>query len=144
MKTKFSRLKQNGKNRITNIKNKAQNGFQKFKENFEEAKNKPRSKRKFLLLGFTTVVGIFGVTLLAPVLPAIAKDIPQKGPSHDKAYPSPPPGQSSPQHFSEVQSVLSGAAMTLCVGAVNTGAFVLGALCGLVVVAGVLITRDKK
>ena len=56
IKNTFSRFKRNAKNRITNIKNKAQNGAQKFKENFYEAKNKPRSKRKSLLLGFTTVV----------------------------------------------------------------------------------------
>lgn len=41
-----------------------QNRFQKFKENFEEAKSLPRSKRKSLFLGFSTVLGIFGVTLL--------------------------------------------------------------------------------
>ena len=61
---------------MVNIKN----GAQKFKENFSEAKNKPRSKRKSLLLGFTTVVGIFGVTLLAPVLPAVAQNVPQNTP----------------------------------------------------------------
>ena len=73
----LSRFKQNVRNKITNIKNKAQNGAQKFKEKVSEAKSKPKSKQKSLFLGFATVLGIFGVTLLAPVLPAVAKDLPK-------------------------------------------------------------------
>lgn len=71
------------KNKTTNIKN----GAQKFKENFSEAKNKPRSKRKSLLLGFTTVLSIFGVTLLASVLPAIAQDVPSPTPQRYVLWP---------------------------------------------------------
>jgi len=74
-------LKAKVKNKITNIKNKAQNGAQKFKENFYEVKNKPISKRKSSFLGFTTVLGIFGLTLLAPLLPAFAKDVPKNTPN---------------------------------------------------------------
>ena len=44
--------------------------------NFEKAKNQPISKRKSLLLGVTTVLGIFGITVVTSVLPAVAKDVP--------------------------------------------------------------------
>ena len=62
MKNTFLCFKGNVTNKITNIK------------------TKPRSKRKSLVLGFTTVLGIFGVTLLAPILPAVAKDVPKNAP----------------------------------------------------------------
>ncbi len=69
---------------MVNIKNSAQ----KFKENFSEAKSKPRSKRKAFVLGVATTVGIFGLTLLAPVLPAVAKDITKNTPTPGEICPS--------------------------------------------------------
>lgn len=91
IKNTLLRFKENARNKVTNIKNKAQNGSQKFKENFSEAKSKPRSKRKSLFLGFTTVLSIFGVTLLTPVLAAVAKDLPKNGPKPGEVCPAPTP-----------------------------------------------------
>jgi hypothetical protein len=143
IKKTLSRLKANSANKITNIitniKNNAQNGAQKFKENFSEAKSKPRSKRKSLFLGFTTVLGIFGLTLLAPVLPAVAKDLPNKGAKPAQVCPAPAPTQPSQQ----IISGLSGAAATICALAVTSGSFMIGAVCGIIVVVGILKAQGK-
>ena len=123
--------------RITNIKNKAQNGSRKFKENFHEAKNKPRSKRKSLFSGFITVLGIFGVALLAPVLPAVAKDLPNKGPN--QVSPAPPAVAPSDQ----IINVLAGAAASVCALAITSGSFMVGAVCGVIVAVGILKAQGK-
>lgn len=142
IKNIFSCFKRNTKNRITNIKNKAQNGAQKFKRNFYEAKNKPRSKRKSLFLGFTTVLGIFGITLLTSVLPAVAKDLPKKGAKPDQLCPAP---TSNPSVTPSQQIIggLSGAAATVCALAVTSGSFMIGAVCGVIVVIGILKAQGK-
>lgn len=130
------------KNKTTNIKN----GAQKFKENFSEAKNKPRSKRKSLLLGFTTVLSIFGVTLLASVLPAVAqdvpKDVPKDTPKPDQVCPSPTP-QPTLVPSEQIISGLSGAAATVCALAISSGSFVIGGVCGVIVVVGILKAQGK-
>lgn len=64
MKQKFLRLRSKFKNFVQTVQ-----------ENFNKSKETPRSKIKSLFLGFTTVLGIFGITLLTPVLTALAKDI---------------------------------------------------------------------
>jgi hypothetical protein len=135
-------LKENVKNKITNIKNKAQNGAQKFKENFSEAKSKPRSKRKSLFLGFTTVLGIFGVTLLAPVLPAVAKDLPNKGAKPAEVCPA-PNQQPALVPSQQIITGLSGAAATICALAVSSGSFLIGGVCGVIVVVGILKAQGK-
>lgn len=130
------------KNKTTNIKN----GAQKFKENFSEAKNKPRSKRKSLLLGFTTVLSIFGVTLLASVLPAVAqdvpKDVPKDTPKPDQVCPSPTP-QPTLVPSQQIISGLSGAAATVCALAISSGSFMIGGICGVIVVVGILKAQGK-
>jgi MFS family permease len=123
---------------MINIKN----GVEKFKENFSEAKNKPRSKRKSLLLGFTTVLSIFGLTLLAPVLPAVAKDIPKDAPKPGQVCPSPAtPLVPSPSQL--ITTGLSGAAATICALAITSGSFLVGGVCGVVVVVGILKAQGK-
>ena len=92
IKNTLSRFKENFRNKGTTIKNNVRNSVQKFKENFSEAKSKSRSKRKSLFLGFTIVLSIFGVTLLTPVVAAVAKDIPKNGPGG----PGPKPGELCP------------------------------------------------
>ena len=47
-----------------------------FKTQYHEARQKSISKSKSAFLGFSAVMAIFGVTMVAGVLPAIAKDIP--------------------------------------------------------------------
>lgn len=126
------------KNKTTNIKN----GAQKFKENFSEAKNKPRSKRKSLLLGFTTVLSIFGVTLLASVLPAVAQDVPKDTPKPDQVCPSPTP-QPTLVPSQQIISGLSGAAATVCALAISSGSFMIGGICGVIVVVGILKAQGK-
>ena len=142
MKNIFSSFKRSTTNKITNIKNRARNGALRFKENFDKAKKKPKSKRKSLFLGFTIVLGIFGVTLLAPILPAVAKDV---------NAPKPKPGEVCPALTQQPAIVpsqqiitgLSGAAATICGLAVTSGSFLVGAACGVIVVIGILKAQGK-
>ena len=139
IKIALSRFKENVINKGTNIKNKAKNGFQKFKENFSEAKSKPRSKRKSLFLGFTTVVSIFGVTLFTLVLAAVAKDTLKKS---SKVCPAP---ASKPLLVpsQQITKSLSGAAASICALAISSGSFVIGSICGVIVVVGILKAQGK-
>ena len=138
IKNILSRFKGNVRNKITNIKN----GAQKFKENVSEAKSKPRSKRKSLFLGFTTVLGIFGVTLLAPVLPAVAKDVPKNTPKPGQVCPAPTtkPALAPSQ---QIITGLSGAAASICALAISSGSFMIGGVCGVIVVIGILKAQGK-
>ena len=122
---------------MTNLKN----WSQEFKENFKEAKSQPRSKRKSLFLGFTAVLGIFGVTLLAPVLPAVAKDLPKKGPKPGQVCPAPTP-QPALAPSEQIITGLAGAAATICGLAVSSGSFLVGAACGVIVAVGILKSKD--
>ena len=142
MRNILSRLKRNANNKIAYIQNKAQNSVQKFKENFSEAKSKRRSKRKSLFLGFTTVLGIFGVTLFAPVLTAVAKDVPKNGAKPGQVCPTP---TQKPMLVSSQQIVsgLSGAAATICALAIGSGSFMIGGVCGVIVVIGILKAQGK-
>ena len=132
-------LKKNASNKLAKLKNR----FQKFKKNFDEAKNQPRSKRKSLFLGFTTIISIFGVTLFAPTLMAMAKDIPKNSPKPGGVSPSPPASQPVTLPSKELTKGLAGVASTICALAVSSGSFIIGAACGLVVVYGILKTQGK-
>ena len=134
LRNTFSSLKRNTGNKLANLKNRSQ----KFKEKVEEAKKQPRSKRKSLLLGFTTVLGIFGVTLLTPVLPAIAKEVPKAG----EVAPS-TSNQPAIAPSKEIVKGVSGVAASVCALAITSGSFVLGAACGLVVAFGILKAQGK-
>jgi hypothetical protein len=142
MKNLFLRLKRSASNKITNIKNKTKKGAQKFKENFHKAKIKPRSKRESLFLGFTTTLSIFGIGLLVTMLPAVAKDVPKNGVKPGEVSPTPTqkpilaPSQ-------QIISGLSGAAATMCALAVTSGSFMVGAVCGVIVVVGILKAQGK-
>ncbi len=106
------------------------------------SKNKPRSKRKSLALGVATVLGIFGVTLFAAALPAIAKDIPKNTPTPGEICPSPSP-QRTLAPSEEIIKGFMGAAAGVCALAVSSGSFVVGLACGLVVVIGILKAQGK-
>ena len=107
-------------------------------------KQQPKSKRKSLFLGFATVIGIFGVTLLTPVLSAFAQELPKNTPNPGTApapgdlCPSPPRPKSE-----ELVRGLIGAAGTICGLAVQTGSFAVGVACGIVVVVGILKVQGK-
>jgi cytochrome c biogenesis protein CcdA len=60
---------------VSRFKNRLQDFKINFKKKFQESKEKPKSKRKSFIIGFTTAVGIFGLTLFGPALSAVAKDI---------------------------------------------------------------------
>jgi hypothetical protein len=70
MKNQLVHFRRKVNDKITNIKNKAQNVAQVFKKDFKKSKETTRSKIKSLLLGFTTV---FSLILFTPLLSAIAK-----------------------------------------------------------------------
>lgn len=139
LKNALSSFKKYAGNKLSNFKNQSQ----KFKENFEEAKSQPRSKRKSLFLGFTTVLGIFGVTLLTPVLSAVAKDIPKKPPTPGEICPSPPANHPALVPSKEIVKGVSGVTASVCALAVTSGSFVVGVACGVVVVFGILKAQGK-
>ena len=144
IKNTLSRFKLSARNKIKNKTTNIKNGAEKFKENFSEAKNKPRSKRKSLLLGFTTVLSIFGVTLLASALPAIAKDVPKNTPTPtpNQVCPSPTP-KPALVPSEQIVSGLSGTAAAICALAISSGPFMIGGICGVTVVIGVLKAQGK-
>lgn len=112
IKNIFLCFKKNAGNKLTDIKTNLKNRSQKFKENFEEAKSQLKPKRKSLLLGFTAVLGIFGVTLLTSVLSALAKDIPKNAPkpSPSDACPNPLTNQLEIAPSQKIVKGLSGVA----------------------------------
>jgi len=124
------------------ISNKIKNGAEKFQKNFSAAKSKPRSKRRSLFLGFATVVSIFGVTLLAPVLPAVAKDLPNKGPKPSEICPAPTP-EPALLPSERIVGGLAGAAGSVCALAISSGSFIVGAACGFIIVVGILKAQGK-
>lgn len=128
-KKMFSSLKTKVGKTVTNLKT-------QFKKKYQEVKSQPNSKRKSLLLGFTTVLGIFGVTLLTPVLAAVAKDLPKGSPqpgSNNSVAP-----RRTTTSSSDIINGLTGAAAAVCGLAVSSGSFMIGIACGVVVVVGIL------
>ena len=87
---------------VYRLKTQLQNVQKKFKE-------KPKSKRKSFMIGFTTVVGIFGITLLGPKLSAVAKDIPKGSPKPTDLAPAP----AIPPNSELINTGLSGFAGTV-------------------------------
>jgi len=119
--------------KLVNLKKK----FRSRLDRIKKTRNIPKSKRKSALLGFVTVLSIFGVTLLGSSLPVIAKDLPAPGPgsaTNPGAATNPP----CPKQSDEMRKALSGAAASVCALAVTSGSFLVGAACGIVVVYGIL------
>jgi hypothetical protein len=122
--------------RLKNIKNKLKN----YIKEAQETKDLPKSKLKRATIDMITVLSICGISLLGSTLPAIAKDkLPTDAPKPDTCVPAP-----SAQLISDsiIQS-LEGAAGVVCALAISSGSFVVGGLCKLIVVIGILKVQGK-
>ena len=139
----ISKIRLRVNNKLTNFKNKTKNKIQIFKEKVDEKKRQPKSKIKSYLLGFGTVLSIFGITFFSSSLPANAKDVAKPGtptpgtPAQGQVVPAPA------KHSDEIVATLTGAAATLCALAVSSGSFLVGAVCGVVVAVGILKAQGK-
>jgi hypothetical protein len=131
----FSSQKKNLGNKLTNLKT-------QFKKNYQEVKSQQRSKRKSFLLGLGTIFSIFGVTLLTPLLSAVAKDVPTGSPKPGSTNVAPNP---TPSGISSTDIIkgMSGAAGAICALAASSGSFMIGIACGVVVVIGILKVQGK-
>jgi hypothetical protein len=105
-------------------------------------KSQPRSKRKSFLVGVGTIFGIFGVTLLTPLLSAVAKDVPTGSPQPGSTNVAPNPTPSAISSTDIIKGI-SGAAGAVCALAVSSGSFIIGIACGVVVVIGILKIQGK-
>ena len=131
---------------VSRFKNRVQDFKINFKSKVKKYKKKPRSKRKSFIIGFTTAVSIFGLTLFGPALSAVAKDIPnapKELPNENYIVAAPVPAISPSKDL--VNTGLSGLAASVCVCglAVTSGSFVVGVACGFVVVIGILHMQGK-
>lgn len=108
-----------------------------FKKKFKEAKEKPKSKRKSFVIGFTTAVGIFGLILSGPALSAVAKDIPKGNPKPTDIAPAPYPS------LPPSKEMLKFINRSVCVLAITSGSFAIGIACGCLVVVGILHMQGK-
>lgn len=124
------------------FKNRVQNFKINFIKKFKESKEKPKSKRKSFILGVTTVLGIFGITLFGPSLLAVAKDLPNNvKPKPTDIVPAPVP--TIPPTKVIVDAGISGLASSVCALAITSGSFAVGIACGCIVVAGILHMQAK-
>ena len=106
----------------------------------QETKDLPKSKIKRATIGMLTVISIFGISLLGSKLPAIAEDkMPTNTPKPDTCIQAP---SAQPTSDSIVQG-LEGAAGVICALAISSGSFIVGGVCGLVVVLGILKVQGK-
>jgi hypothetical protein len=110
------------KNGPSRIKGRIDKTKKTFKDKLHEACQKPMSKRKLTLLGFSMILASFGITMLAPVLQAIAKDVPAPKPTD--VAPAPIVNQ-------KLRERLGVFAIAVCAGAATSGSFVLGAPFGI-------------
>jgi hypothetical protein len=121
---------------VYRLKNRVQDFKINFKKKFKEYKEKPKSKRKSFIIGFTTAVGIFGLILFGPALLAVAKDIPKGNPKPTDIAPAPsiPPSK---------EIINTGLAGSVCALAVTSGSFAVGIACGFIVVIAILHVQGK-
>ena len=121
-----------------------QNWTNKFQMKFKEAKEKPKSKRKSFIIGFTTILGIFGLTVFGPALSAVAKDTPTPNvcPAPTDIVPA-NSVQTVPPTPTIINASLSGLAASVCSLAITSGSFAIGVVCGCIVVIGILQLEKK-
>jgi len=124
---------------ISRLKTRVQDLKINFKKKFKESKEKPKSKQKSFIIGFTTAVGIFGLTLFGPALSTVAKDISKE--NLKPADISPAPVLMPSKEI--VNTGLTGVAGTISALAVTSGSFAVGIACGFIVVIGILHIQKK-
>jgi hypothetical protein len=126
---------------VYRLKTRVQDFKINFKKKFKEYKEKPKSKRKSFILGFTTAVAIFGLTLFGLALPAVAQDIPKGNPKPTDIVSAPyvPPSKK----IINTGTGLSGLAGSVCGLAVTSGSFAFGVACGFLIVIGILHMQGK-
>lgn len=128
----LSKFRLRAKDKLTHFKEKLRKNIQEFKDDFNEKKGQPRSKRKSYLLGFGTVLSIFGIAVFSSSLPVNAQDVPPKPGQPTQVQPA------APKQSDQITKAVAGAAASVCALAVTSGSFLVGAACGLVVVVGIL------
>lgn len=128
----LSKFRLRAKGKLTHFKEKLRKNVQEFKDDFNEKKGQPRSKRKSYLLGFGTVLSIFGIAVFSSSLPVNAQDVPPNPGQPTQVQPA------APKQSDEITKAIAGAAASVCALAVTSGSFLVGAACGLVVVVGIL------
>jgi len=75
-------------------------------------------------------------------LPAVAKDVPNNAPKPVEVCPA-PPNQTAVVPSKEINGALAGADATICSLALTYGYFIIGAVCGVIVVVGILKAQGK-
>ena len=131
----------------TSVKTNIQNGLETARKNFDESKKKPVSKRRAFLLGFTTVTSLFGIAMFGPMLPAIAKDLPNNPAKPGGVVPTPPSSSPSTEMIGKIGSQALGTFVGGICAAAATGAgvpLIFGALCGFLVATGMIINNPGK
>ena len=136
MKSRFSKIR----NKLKGYKNKLKSYIKQLQEKTEL----PDSKIERGALGMITVLSIFGISWLGCKLPAVAKDVVPK----NSPQPGSAPGTCNQPHSAKptgelFNEGLSGAAGVVCGMAVSSGSYVIGGLCGFLVVIGILRVRGE-
>jgi hypothetical protein len=81
--------------------------------------------------------------LFALILPAIAKDIPKNALKPGGMCPSFTPLTPALVPSQQIITGLSGAAATVCALAIGSGSFIIGGMCGVIVIVGILKAQGK-
>jgi len=130
------------KSQLNKVRNKLKNYKNKLKIFIKQSQEKtelPDSRIKRGALGMITVLSIFGISWLGCKLPAVAKDVaPKNTPQPGNTAGSCPSAKPAGELFNEG---LSGASGVVCGMAVSSGSYIVGGLCGFLVVIGILRVR---
>lgn len=115
------------KNRLDRLKNRVQKFKINFKNKFQEYRKTPRLrlKRKSFIIGFTSVVGIFGLTLFGPALSAVAKELPKSNPRPTDIASAPVPASNLLPSKTIINNGLSGLAASIYALAITSGSFAI-------------------
>lgn len=134
------KLKRFMESRFSKIRNKLKIYIKQLQEKTEL----PDSKIERGALGMITVFSIFGISWLGCKLPAVAKDVIPKDMPKPGSAPGtcnqPPSVKPAGELFNEG---LSGAAGVVCGMAVSSGSYIIGGVCGFLVVIGILRVRGE-